>query len=231
MTPAAASPAQHTAPVVAVMPVKPLDLAKSRLGFAAGYRRQLVLSFAADTLQALATCPEVVGVVIVTADPDVTALARAVPATVVADRGDGLDASIAAALPAAVRARPDAGVLICPADLPCLRAGDVSDVLRMAAGGAAFVPDRSGRGTTMIIQPPGAPLRTSYGPDSAARHVALGLTALTGAPSRARHDVDTIADLRHAVRLGIGAHSAAVVAAAHDSTLERPSTGHRAHRG
>jgi 2-phospho-L-lactate guanylyltransferase len=222
MTLAMASHQQHPPPVVAVVPVKPLDLAKSRLELAADRRRPLVLAFAADTLHALASCLEVASIVVVTADQDVAALAGAAGATVLPDEADGLDSSIAAALPAAVRAHPGAVVLICPADLPCLRATDVSAVLALAAGGeGAFVPDRSGTGTTLIIQPPGRPARTHYGPGSAARHTALGLTALTGAPLRARHDVDTLADLRYAVRLGLGAHSAALVDAGGDVTEAR----------
>ena len=201
---------RRPSPVTAVVPVKDLDLAKSRLALPAHQRRQLALAFATDTLSALARCPDVAAIIVVTADPDVVALAATVGARVVHDETDSLDGAIGAAVAVAVAASaardlPDVGVLITPSDLPCLRADDVTEVLSQASGHpAAFVPDRSGTGTTMVIYSPGQPVVTGYGGESAARHTGLGLYAVPAAPIRTRHDVDTLEDLLAAAALGVG---------------------------
>ncbi len=198
--------------VTAVVPVKALDLAKSRLALPQPDRRELALAFATDTLAALLDCPEVSAVVVITADPDIATLATSLGAHVVPDHTETLDAAIAEAVARAARQHPTAGVLVTPADLPCLRPADVSEVLRQAAGHrAAFVPDRSGTGTTIAIFAPGEPVVTGYGAGSAARHTGLGLYAVPSPPVRARHDVDTVADLRDAAALGLGPATAAVL--------------------
>ncbi|MBK8755617.1 MAG: 2-phospho-L-lactate guanylyltransferase [Actinomycetales bacterium] len=198
--------------VTAIVPVKALDLAKSRLALPRRDRRQLALAFATDTLDALLACLDVAAVVVITADPDVAALATQRSALVVPDRTASLDAAIADAVARSARAIPPTGVLITPADLPCLRPADVTEVLRLAAGHtAAFVPDRSGAGTTMTLFAAGQPVVTGYGADSAARHTGMGLYAVPAPPVRARHDVDTVADLRAAAVLGLGAATAAVL--------------------
>lgn len=73
------------------------------------------------------------------------------------------------------------------------------------------MPDRSGTGTTVVVHQPGSVPATGYGPGSARRHLALGLLALPEAPAGARHDVDTLADLEAARRLGVGVRTAAVL--------------------
>lgn len=195
--------------VTAVVPVKGLADAKTRLALPPAQRRDLALAFALDTVEALAGCQTVVEVVVVTADPVVARHVRRPGVRVVAEQEHGLLPAVHAGIRAATGWHPHAGVLLVPADLPCLRAVDVADVLRSPAGPAgAFVPDRSGTGTTLVHHPrgPGGVVAVpQYGPGSAARHVAVGLRALTDAPRRARQDVDTLDDLHDAARLGAGA--------------------------
>lgn len=221
-------------PVTAVVPIKALDVAKSRLALAERDRRRLALAFASDTLAALGGCPDVGTVIVVTADPEISALATSHGARVVPDHTDSIDAAVASAVlataPHAIASADasadqcaaegerlhvisEAGVLVTPADLPCLRADDVTDVLRQAAAHrGAFVPDRSGTGTTMVVFAAGEPVVTAYGVGSAARHTGLGLEAVS-APVRARHDVDTLEDLREAAALGLGAATSEVMRA------------------
>lgn len=201
-------------PVTAVVPVKPLGLAKSRLALPAEHRRALALAFALDTVVALAQTAYVVGVLVVTADRTVADRVGQLGARATDDRGTGLGPAVREGLRVAAEWHPDCGVVVVPGDLPCLSPRDVTDVL-VAAGPAegrgAFVPDRAGTGTTIVVQESGHPGLTRYGPDSAARHRALGLRALAGAPASARHDVDTLADLRAAMALGVGEQTRAVV--------------------
>jgi 2-phospho-L-lactate guanylyltransferase len=199
-------------PVTAVIPVKPLTAAKSRLALPPDRRRGFMLAFALDTLVALTTCDAVARVIVVTADPDVAAAATRHGALVVADPDTtDLNDAITVGVGAALRQHPNDGVLVVPADLPCLRPTNVTDVLRQARRfPAAFVPDRAGSGTTLVVGQPGQPVLTRYGRNSAARHTDVGLEALTAAPARARHDVDTREDLRLAITLGVGDRTAAL---------------------
>lgn len=203
-------PARETgAPrVVAVVPVKPLALAKSRLALPDVHRQALALAFAIDTVAALARTTYVVGVLVVTSDQTVAGRVEESGARVTGDCGTGLGAAVREGIRVASGWHPDSGVAVVPGDLPCLTPADVTDVLVASAadtgGRGVFVPDRAGTGTTLVVQSTGVAALTRYGPDSAARHRALGLRALDRAPAGARHDVDTLADLRAAMVLGAG---------------------------
>lgn len=201
--------------VTAVVPVKPLALAKSRLALPAEHRRALALAFALDTVAALAETSYVVGVLVVTSDETVAESVGRLGARVADDRGSGLGAAVREGIRVAARWQPDRGVAVVPGDLPCLTPADVTEVLAGAGsdaeGRGAFVPDRSGTGTTFVVQASGVPALTRYGPDSASRHRALGMQVLDRAPTGARHDVDTLADLRAAIALGAGRQTLAVV--------------------
>lgn len=196
---------------VAVVPVKPLASAKSRLALDDDERADLALAFALDAVGALVGCPLVDDVVVVTPDPRVAAELRPLGVRIVRDDGVGLDGAVSGGVRAASARR---AVAVVPGDLPCLRPDDVGLVLRAAiARRGAFVPDLAGTGTTFVVQAAGTPVRTRYGDGSAARHRALGLRELADAPVRARHDVDTLDDLRSAFLLGLGPATAAVLVA------------------
>lgn len=211
-------------PVTAVVPVKPLVRAKSRLALPADERRALALAFALDTIAALSGSPLVAGVLVVTSDPDVMSSLRNHPVRLAPDAGTGLDPAVRSGIRAATAWRTGTGVVVVPADLPCLRADDVTQVLAGAPSTeGAFVPDRATTGTTLVVYPPGRAAVAQYGPGSAARHRALGLRPLDDAPVRVRHDVDTLDDLHVAMTLGLGTRSAAVVAAACGQGAPGPS--------
>lgn len=200
-------------PVTAVVPVKRLAAAKSRLALPPDQRRALAFAFAVDTVTALSASPLVAGVVVVTSDPLVTWHLRRPPVRLVPDGGGDLDAVVRDGIHVASSWRPGSGTAVFPADLPCLRAVDVTDVLaRAAVEPGVFVPDRSGTGTTVVVHRAGSAAVTGYGPGSARRHLALGLRAMEDAPARVRHDVDTLDDLQAARSLGVGPRTAAVLA-------------------
>lgn len=199
-------------PVTAVVPVKRLACAKSRLGVPEDQRKALALAFALDTISSLSGSPLVGDVLVVVSDPVATRRLGRLGVRVAPDPGGGLGHAIHDGIRVAAAWRPGAGIAVAPADLPCLRADDVTVVVAEgSATSGAFVPDRSGTGTTLVIYPPGRPVVTRYGPGSAAGHRALGLHVLHDAPSRVRQDVDTFEDLDAAVSLGVGAATLAVV--------------------
>lgn len=198
-----------------VVPVKRLATAKTRLAPLAGpHRAALALAFAADTVRAARDCPPVVLTVAVTDDPVVTTALRRLGALVVPDSpGAGLNAALRHGAAVAARVRPGCAVGALSADLPALRSTELASAL--AAGGdgsVTYVADSSGRGTTLLLACNGALLRPRFGPGSAAAHAAWGAVALTPPLPTLRRDVDTPADLRAAAMLGLGRHTAAVLA-------------------
>lgn len=193
----------------AVVPLKRFDAAKSRLG---GAREALARAFALDTLAAVTATPEVDLVVVVTDDPGFEPLGPDV--RVVSQRRPGLNGAILDGIDRVKAETRDTGIAVLLGDLPALTAFILSSVLRAAASHAlAFVPDADGTGTTIVTALEGHPPCTSFGADSASSHEASGHARLD-APARARCDVDTDADLRAAVALGVGRHTAAALSAA-----------------
>jgi 2-phospho-L-lactate guanylyltransferase len=199
-----------------VLPVKVLARAKSRLALLAGSRRaDLALALASDTVSAVVGCPDVTRVLVVTSDAKAGSRLAALGAIAVADEPDGgLNAALRHGAAVASDRWPDSGVAALAADLPALRPGELSRALRaaaVAAGGAAFVPDAAGIGTTMYAVAPGVAFRPMFGGASRARHASAGAVELSldGVPGL-RRDVDTPEDLRAAVALGAGFRTAAV---------------------
>ena len=97
-------------------------------------------------------------------------------------------------------------------DLPALRAADLLAVLRQApVDGRSFVRDLDGSGTTLLAAGPRSRLTPLFGPDSAQRHLASGARELD-APDSLRCDVDSAADLRRCLELGVGMLTSQLVA-------------------
>jgi 2-phospho-L-lactate/phosphoenolpyruvate guanylyltransferase len=195
-----------------VVPVKRLDLAKSRL-YVAGRPRldhqALALSLALDTVAAAVRAAD--RVLVVTDDPEAAAAVRRAGALVVPDEPDaGLNPALAHGAARAARLAPADGVALLSADLPALRPAELAAALRAAAQHPrAFVPDAAGTGTTLLAARPGRPPHPAYGRDSAAAHRASGAVELAGDWPSLRRDVDTTADLAVAAALGLGPATAA----------------------
>ncbi len=196
-----------------VVPVKTLVAAKTRLAEAAGpHRAALAVAVACDTVAAALACPLVARVVVVTADPLPAEALAAIGAHVVGDPLKGLNAALRAGGAEATRIAPDDPVGALQADLPALRPAELATVLSAALEfDQSFVPDAAEIGTTFYGVRPGVPFRPGFGGESRARHLSRGAKELTlpGVPS-VRRDVDTVGDLRAALRLGTGPHTAEV---------------------
>lgn len=206
-----------------VIPVKRLSAAKSRLApLPTSRRAELALAFVQDCVTAALAAPEVARVVVVTADADAgERLARAgariawEPSSAAGEvAADGTQTRLNAAISFGARQsrldRPDLRVGALTGDLPSLRHRDLSAVLNLAAAinGRSFVADAVGSGTTLLLGPDRGPLDPRFGSDSRGRHARSGAAELFGAGRTVRQDVDTLADLEAALRLGVGAHTA-----------------------
>ncbi|WP_309141749.1 2-phospho-L-lactate guanylyltransferase [Streptomyces griseicoloratus] len=200
-----------------VVPVKPLARAKSRLSDTADDRVRpgLALAFAQDTVAAALACPAVADVAVVTDDPRAGRELAALGAGIVHDEpGDGLNAALAHAAAAVRHARPESPVAALNADLPALRPMELARVLEAAAHfPRAFLPDAAGIGTTLLAVAADHELDPAFGTESRARHRASGAVELPlDAVDSVRQDVDTGDDLRTALALGVGPHTAAAAA-------------------
>lgn len=198
-----------------VVPLKPLAVAKSRLAEAAGaVRPALALAFALDTVAAALACGEVADVTVVTDDPLARAELAGLGAFVVADQpAAGLNAALRYGAGRVRERRPYAPVAALNGDLPALRPAELTTVLRDASRGPerAFLADAVGLGTTLLAAPPRLALSPAFGGPSRARHLSTGAREITlpDVPS-VRQDVDTPADLRAALALGVGPRTAAL---------------------
>jgi 2-phospho-L-lactate/phosphoenolpyruvate guanylyltransferase len=207
-------PHAHPLTWTLVVPVKLLARAKSRLSGAAGpHRERLALAIATDTVSAVLRSSRVHGVVVVTDDPVAAPELAALGAVIVPDEPDsGLNPALVHGAAEARRLTPANAVGALSADLPSLRPDELDRVLDAASATPnAFVPDAAGIGTTLYTARPDASFTPAFGLDSRARHREGGAyeLALEDVPS-VRRDVDTIEDLRAALELGVGPHTASV---------------------
>jgi 2-phospho-L-lactate guanylyltransferase len=208
---------------VAVVPIKPLSLAKSRLRGTVPDRLhdRLVLAMAQDTVAAALRCERVGAVLVVTDDARARAALVAAGARWVPDAPRaGLNAAFAHGARVAARCAPGAvGVAALAADLPALRPPELAAALDAAAEpgprpGRAFVSDAAGLGTVLLTALTGTALDPRFGSGSAAAHASSGAFALDGDWPGLRRDVDTAADLAIAASLGVGSWTAEIVGSA-----------------
>lgn len=198
-----------------LVPVKNGRGAKTRLGGvdAAG-RAELMGAFARDAITAAQRTP-MVEVHVVGEPRALQQLADDLGVPVLPDEGGG-DLNQALRRAAARVARPDRGLAVLLGDLPCLSTEDLE--LALSREGRAYVADAAGTGTTLLMTPPGSDLDPRFGQHSADAHAASGAMPVAGPLTTLRLDVDTTGDLDRAIGLGVGSHTAQVLA-----RLSRPT--------
>lgn len=202
---------QPPAPWHVVIPVKGGPRAKSRLRAPDGVDRlALATALAFDTV---AAAVEAVGpgrVLVVTADPEVDAEVRRLGVATHLDPRVGLNPAVTAGIG---RQRPGDPVAVLLGDIPALRAADLVSALRAAtAHPLAFVPDAEGTGTVLLATRSLHRLVPRFGAGSASAHEHDGGVCLDLPLPSLRRDVDDEASLREALLLGVGRHTAALLA-------------------
>jgi 2-phospho-L-lactate guanylyltransferase len=201
---------------VALVPVKPPAVGKSRIRDVPDADRvRLAAGFALDVVAACGATPSVAQVLAVTDDAGFATELASTGAAVVPDGvADDLNETLRlAALEAARRWPGLVPVAVC-ADLPALRAADLAAALSAWPGPPAppgFVTDHDGVGTTLYVAAT-ADFSPAFGRGSRQAHLAAGATEIDGELATLRCDVDDVAALAHALRLGLGPRTAAVVA-------------------
>jgi 2-phospho-L-lactate guanylyltransferase len=181
--------------VIAVVPVRALEGAKSRLGEAldAEERRDLVVGLLRRTLEELRRCRAVDRTIVVSADEEVLSIARSSGAIGLRQTGGGLNAALDQARAAAVDLGASS-LLVLPGDLPAITAEAVDAVLaaRPAGSSVVLVADRHGRGTNALVLTPPDVVPFAFGGDSRLAHATL---ARTGAAAYVEVDGPLALDL------------------------------------
>lgn len=190
--------------VWAIIPVKPLNRAKSRLSgvLSPEQRHKLAESMFRHVLQVIRTVPQITGTLVISRDTKALAIARDYGAYTVQESGaPELNAALMRATQVVAGWRTNA-VLVLPADLPLIASQDITGILQMGQYGPVVVlaTDQNGDGTNaMLIRPPGL-ITYAYGVGSFQRHSSLAKEA--GAELRVYHserlmlDIDLPEDLK-----------------------------------
>ena len=221
----------------AIVPLRGLETAKTRLGTAldAEERLELVIAMASRTLTATRDASSIAGTVLVTADPAAAHLAEEFGARTLVQRLPGLNAALREGRAAAVRAGATATIVI-PIDLPAIDAFGLdtllADIAAAGAGGnagaagvgagrdagaagagavVALVPDRHRLGTNVLYTSPPDAIDPAFGEGSLEAHRAAAFAA--GAHflefgGPLSLDVDTGDDLLAAESTAAGTHRA-----------------------
>jgi len=195
-----------------VVALKPAEVSKSRLGtLPVPLRRRLARCMALDTLAALAAATD--QLVVVSDDQTIAdRLRRAgIDALVVAEPDPG---GMNEALRLGDQLLLDHGytrVLAAVGDLPAITAEAVGRLLDSSTRlPRAFVADRSGYGTTMLIAPSGE-LDPRFQGASAQAHRMSGAVPVEDPDPRLTRDVDAVEDLDAVIALGVGPHTAGLI--------------------
>jgi 2-phospho-L-lactate guanylyltransferase len=195
-----------------LIPIKDPAQAKTRLRelLSADERRRLAWAMFEDVCRAVANCARADRVVIVTSFARAIERAKASGWDVLTEESQ---TSESASVDWASRKLADAGfdaVMRLPADLPCVLASDIDELLGhdLARPGALIVPSREGTGTNAIIRNPPALFPSRFGPDSLRLHkeeaARVGVLPLVIENPRIALDIDEPSDLEILLERGRG---------------------------
>ncbi|RNJ74570.1 MAG: 2-phospho-L-lactate guanylyltransferase [Thaumarchaeota archaeon S15] len=184
---------------IAVIPVKSLESAKSRLGLGPAARAGVCAAMLEEVLGAVMSS-SVSSAVVVTRDARAAAIASAAGAQAI---DDPLESGVndAVALADGV-ASGHAMSLVVPQDIPLVSARDIDAILHLAPRrGSLVVPSSRLDGTNALVRTPPCAHATHYDEDSHRIHVTAarraGLRSTVALVRGIMLDVDTRADLDH----------------------------------
>ncbi len=158
----------------AIVPVKPLRRAKSRLASVLNRDERAALSqeMLIHTLGVLQEVPGIERVLVVSRDSQALALARDFGAHTVTERGEPQLNSALVRATLVARGYGVSGVLVLPADLPLVQKDDIEMLLSRAKNPPVVViaPDRHRKGTNALLASPPGLIEYDFGPDSFKLH-------------------------------------------------------------
>lgn len=195
--------------VWAIIPVKPLSRAKSRLSdvLSPDERKELSEMWFRRVLMAVTGAPQVAGTLVISRDTHALAIARDMGVHTVQESGaPELNRALMRATKVVSGWRGGA-VLILPADLPLVASEDVSGMIELGKepNTVVIATDGHGDGTNALMTRPPGLIPYAYGPGSYERHIALarevGAAVKLFHSERLALDIDVPADLEAYYRL------------------------------
>jgi 2-phospho-L-lactate guanylyltransferase len=184
--------------VSAVIPMKPLAQAKTRMALSPLTREAVVLAMFKDTLSAVGQSSNVVETYIVTRDPEISSIARRFGAKVVREhRLSSLNYALGLGRREAALDRPFNGIAMIAGDLPGLEAAELDSVIDEldVRQRPLLVPDHHHVGTSMLLHTYGHFPAISFGEGSLTAHERFGYQRVQHHVPSLQHDVDTLSDL------------------------------------
>ncbi len=186
----------------AIVPVKPLARAKSRLARAlkAPTRAALVRSIFSRTLDVIAQVERIDGVIVVSRDLTILELARQRHAIALIESDSGLNPAITQAAHWAAQHHARS-VIVIPVDLPLITSADLGAMIDRAEEERCMViaPDRHADGTNVLLVRPPDAIQFAYGTASYSTHraqaVERGLIVHEYHSLTAAFDIDVPDDL------------------------------------
>jgi 2-phospho-L-lactate/phosphoenolpyruvate guanylyltransferase len=165
----------------AIIPVKPLNRAKSRLApvLTPEQRQQLAENMFRHVLETVRGVPQIIGTLVISRDSKALSIAREYDAKTVQETGTP---ELNSALTRATQVVVSWGVeslLVLPADLPLVNVDDLTDMISMGRGTPSVViaTDQHQDGTNALFMRPPGIIPYAYGPGSYQRHSTLARTA------------------------------------------------------
>lgn len=191
--------------VWAIIPVKPLNRAKSRLAdvLAPDQRRFLAETMLRHVLETVRAVPQVMGTLVISRDTKVLSIAREYNARTVQESGAP---ELNAALLRATKVVASWGcnaTLVLPADLPLIAPEDITNIITLGRSVLTMViaTDQNEDGTNALFMRPPGLIPYAFGPGSYARHVQLargvGADVIVYRSDRLSLDIDLPADLNN----------------------------------
>lgn len=183
--------------VLLLLPVKPLTLAKSRLGLANHDRQVAARRLFQHTLDVALRCVNQQQIFVLTSDPTVEQLASQQGVTTLFDTAGELNTALDGGLQTLRRKFPHAPIAVMVTDLPLLTPPVLTKALFEAAASttARHVVDHRGTGTTFVSLPRRTVLPMVFGPDSAKRFSDAGSIPMLFPPPEISRDLDVNSDL------------------------------------
>ncbi len=187
-----------------IIPVKPLNRAKSRLAavLSPAQRQELAEYMLRHVLSVVRTVPQIMGTLVISRDNRALAIARDLGARTVQESGTPeLNSALMRATQIVARWKGSA-VLVLPADLPLVAGEDITGLVEMGRTEPCIViaTDQNQDGTNaLFLRPPGL-MSYSFGTGSFQRHVQMAQDA--GAAVKIYHsarlslDIDMPDDLK-----------------------------------
>ncbi len=196
--------------VWAIVPIKPLNRAKSRLAsiLNAAQREKLALGMLRYNLEVLTASPHLAGIIVISRDMKALAAAREIGGvqTLQESGTPALNNALQRAAQLLMAWGADATLML-PADVPLIMAEDVENIIQRgeAYHSVVITPDRFQDGTNAIMAHPPDVIDLSFGAGSFAQHQAnarrVEAAVCIYESERIGLDVDTPDDLEHYARL------------------------------